>query len=103
MFYYICNAGKITSCFHEPLAETSHRNRLHKNTFDFIGSANRYCATLNVLNVFAFLLMFSYRVPDAFRVLATPGIVGEVHVERRHVDHDMHFIDDDLQQRASDE
>lgn len=47
--------------------------------------------------------MFSYRVPDAFRVLATPGIVGEVHVERRHVDHDMHFIDDDLQQRASDE
>lgn len=57
----------------------------------------------NLWNVFVFLLLFSYRVPHAFRVLATPGIVGEVHVERRHIDHDMHSIDDDFQQRASDE
>lgn len=54
MFCYVGNAGEITGCVHEPVAEISHRNCLHKNTFDFIGPTDRYCAALNLLNDFVF-------------------------------------------------
>jgi len=43
---------------------------------------------------------FSRRVPDAIRLLATSGVDGEVHVERRYAGHSMHTVDDDLQQCA---
>jgi len=46
------------------------------------------------------LSSFSRRVPDAIRLLATSGVDGEIHVERRYVDHSMHTVDDDLQQCA---
>lgn len=36
-------------------------------------------------------------LPDALRLLAATGIVGEIHVERHHVDHNLHTAHDDLQ------